>query len=209
MGAIVCLAFAALAAGIIPVDEISNSHLPTRMPAVCLTYLSKSSPSVPMRATTFQSGKKQAQKQASWPQYDSDSDLWQYCVPYNKDIQKALDSLRRREFEAGRFYLSKKRPKTIDEAIKNGDASATRSILDMETVSRTKDMNAVSQVPAKRLRALFHTDKPTHAMIENASKKGSSGLQQLLEEWGKGEGLYIITYSGGKPSEIYFAGWSF
>ena len=72
---------------------------------------------------------------------------WSYFVPYQENIQAALETLRQEEFRAGRFYQpdevrpgflsrifgrspGKPRPPTsIREAIKNTDATGTRSIL--------------------------------------------------------------------------------
>jgi hypothetical protein len=127
---------------------------------------------------------------------------------YQPDMNKVLSELRDREFKAGRFCRSELKPKNFDEAIRNADAAGTRSILDIEKVSPTRDIMAISPAPAEKLKALFATDKPSHAMIEGASKKMPHEFQVFLETYDRGEGVYIIIYEGVRPSEIYIAGWS-
>jgi hypothetical protein len=136
------------------------------------------------------------------------SQLWEYCVPYQADLNKVLFELREREFKAGRFYRSELKPKNIDEAIRIADAEGTRSIIDIEKVSPTRDIMAISPAPPEKLKALFGTDKPSHGMVENASKKLQHEFQVFLETYDRGEGVYIIIYDGDRPSEIYIAGWS-
>ena len=134
--------------------------------------------------------------------------LWEYCVLYQANLQNVLEDLRDREFKAGRFYRSELRPKTFDDAMRNGDASGTRSIIDIERVSTTREPSTISPAPPEKLQALFGTDKPSHAMVENASKKLAHEFQVFLETYDRGQGVYIIIYEGETPKEIYIAGWS-
>jgi hypothetical protein len=141
---------------------------------------------------------------------------WFYFVDYEPDINAALQKLRQREFQAGRynpvvwFPEFPVRPQSpapgaqhdsIEDAIEEADADGTRSILDMERVSGDPDYNAVAPLPEEDLHELFGTDKPTHEMVE-----GSDELFELLE---RGQGVYVIVYSDDQPSEIFFAGYSF
>jgi hypothetical protein len=155
---------------------------------------------------------KENAKMDTWPVWQEypgfGSQLWEYCVPYQPDLNKVLAELREREFKAGHFYRSELKPKNFDEAIQNADAAGTRSIIDIEKVSPTRDILAISPAPPEKLRALFGTDKPTHGVVENASKKMSHEFQVFLEMYDRGEGVYIIIYDGNRPSEIYIAGWS-
>jgi hypothetical protein len=126
---------------------------------------------------------------------------WDYFVPYEEDIDAALQKLRRREFEAGRFHRSELKPATIEEALENADADGTRSILDIATVSDSPEFCAVSPLPQERLRELYDTEQPTREMIEEN--------MDFFEEIERGQGIYILVYEGTKPSEIFFAGYSF
>jgi hypothetical protein len=87
-----------------------------------------------------------------------------YFVPYQKDIDAALQALRRREFEAGRynpatpfpsryFPLGPQSPApgrqhdSIEEALEDSDADGTRSILDIERVADTADFAVAARLP--------------------------------------------------------------
>ena len=122
-------------------------------------------------------------------------------MPYEEDIQAALEKLRQREFRAGRFNGSEDHPATIEEVLENMDADGTRSILDMTHISDQPDYFAVTPLPADELVSLFGTDRPTREMIEQN--------MDFYEDIERGQGVYMIAYKDGKPSEIFFAGYSF
>jgi hypothetical protein len=124
---------------------------------------------------------------------------WHYYVLYEDDVQAALEKLRQQEFEAGRFYLSEKNPATIEEAIENGEETATRSILDMEMVANEPASGIVVPLdPAEYIR-LFGTDKPTRKDF----------VWGLPIDINRGQGVYAIVYKDNIPSEIYFTGYSY
>jgi hypothetical protein len=141
---------------------------------------------------------------------------WFYFVPYQADINGALQALRRREFQAGRYNPVTPLPEfpvdaqapgpgaqhaSIEEAIEDADADGTRSILDMERIADEPDFGAVTPLSDEDLDDLFGTSKPTREMIES-----NDDLFEALE---RGQGVYIVAYRDGKPSEIFFAGYSF
>ena len=141
---------------------------------------------------------------------------WFYFVAYQSDINSALQELRRREFEAGRYNPAMWMPPfpvdvnspapgaqhaSIEEAMEAADADGTRSILDMERISGTPDYGAVSRLPDEELIDLFGTNKPTREMIEE-----NDDLFEMLE---RGQGVYVIAYRDDEPTEIYFAGYSY
>jgi hypothetical protein len=141
---------------------------------------------------------------------------WFYFVPYQADINAALQALRRREFKAGRynpvtpfleFPVDAAAPgpgaqhASIEEAIQDADADGTRSILDMERVSDEPDYGAVTPLSDDDLVDLFGTSKPTREMIESNDE-----LFEVLE---RGQGVYIVAYRDDKPLEIFFSGYSF
>lgn len=126
---------------------------------------------------------------------------WEYFVPYEDDLQAAMEKLREREFRAGRFNGAEFAPASIEEARECADADGTRSILDIETVGDEPDFGVVAPLPRETLVALYGTDQPTRAMIE--------GNMDFYEEIERGQGVYIIAYQGGKPSEIFFGGYSY
>ena len=136
---------------------------------------------------------------------------WSYFVPFQKDVQAALEALREKEFRAGRYHgphdydPSVRKPGSIVELMRQLEeaefADGTRSILDMMTISDTPDFCTVSPLSSGELLALYGTDKPTHQMIEQN--------MEFYESIERGQGIYIIVYEGDNPSELFFAGYSF
>jgi hypothetical protein len=141
---------------------------------------------------------------------------WFYFVEYQADINSALQALRQREFRACRYNPVMPMPEfpveagaagpgarhgSIEEAMEAADADGTRSILDMERVSDDPDYGAVTPVSEEDLVDLFGTSKPTREMIESN--------EDLFEALERGQGVYIVAYRDDKPSEIFFAGYSF
>ena len=141
---------------------------------------------------------------------------WFYYVEYEPDLNAALQKLREREFRAGRYNPAVWFPEfpvgpnspspgaqhgSIEEALEDSDADGTRSILDMERIGDVPDYGVVAPLPADELMELFGTDKPTREEIE--------GSDELFERLERGQGVYIVAYEGGRPSEIFFAGYSF
>lgn len=126
---------------------------------------------------------------------------WDYFVPYEPNIQAALDKLREREFRAGRYRGSDEQPATIDEAMENSGASGTGSILDISRVADRPDYFAVAPLSREELLELFGTEQPTREVIE-----GNLSFFQDIE---RGQGIYIVAYQDGKPTELFFAGYSF
>ena len=141
---------------------------------------------------------------------------WFYFVEYEPDVGAALQKLRRREFEAGRYNPAVDFPDfpvrpespapgaqhgSIEEAQEEADADGTRSILDMERVADEPDFGAVAPLPRETLLELFGTAEPTREMVE--------GSEELFDMPERGQGVYVIAYEGGRPSEIFFAGYSY
>ena len=126
---------------------------------------------------------------------------WQYFVPYEQDTQAALEKLKEREFRAGRFRYSEENPTTIEEAREIADADGTGSILDIDQVGDEPDSGVVVPLSAEYLVELYGTAQPTHEMIE--------ANLDFYEDIERGQGIYIVVYKGGKPAEIFFAGYSY
>lgn len=139
-----------------------------------------------------------------------------YFVPYQEDLNKALQELREREFKAGRynpviryleFPIGPNSPSpgaqhsSIEEAFCDAECDGTRSILDIESIGEKSDFGVVTSLPKDKLIQLFGTDKPTHEMIMM--------LEGDSHEIKRGHGIYIIVYENNKPSEILFEGYSF
>jgi hypothetical protein len=128
---------------------------------------------------------------------------WSYFVPYREDVHAALDALRKQEFEAGRYRLldPDETPSTAEAAFEMSEAGGTASILDMFRVADEPDFCCVSPLSRDELIDLFGTDRPTHRMIEEN--------MDFYESIERGHGIYITIYDGDRPTELFFAGYSF
>jgi hypothetical protein len=143
---------------------------------------------------------------------------WLYFVPYHEDTNVALQELKQREFEAGRYnpvmpFLADILPPgpdapapgtqhaSIAEALEAAAESGTRSVLDMERVGREPGSGVVVPLPAAQVSTLFGTEQPTREMIEDN--------MDFFEDIERGQGLCITVYKDGRPSELCFAGYSY
>jgi hypothetical protein len=140
-----------------------------------------------------------------------------YFVPYQDDTQAALDALRTREFEAGRYspvirYLAFSEPafsaqkpgkghKSIKAALAASAEEGTRSILDIASVGDTPDYGVAAPIATDTLHALYGTDKPTRAMVE--------ADMGFLDDVERGKCVYFVVWDEGVPKETFFAGYSY
>jgi hypothetical protein len=127
---------------------------------------------------------------------------WYYFVPYEDNLQNALENLRQQEFAAGNFYPSERRPKTIERAIEMADADGTKSILDMHRVGDSADCGVVYRLPPDEVAEIFGTEKPDRSVVD--AKKWD-----LYSEINRGEGVCAVIYKDDQPSEIFFGGYSY
>jgi hypothetical protein len=140
---------------------------------------------------------------------------WFYYVLYQPDIDKALQDLKQTEFAAGRYNPVIRFPEfpigpvspspgprhsSIKAALRASMEDGTRSILDMNSVSESVDYCVVCPLPQSELLRLYGTTQPTREMVKE---------MQFLKDAERGQGMYIILYKDGMPSEILFAGCSF
>src|SRR5262245_60602654 len=99
-----------------------------------------------------------------------------YVVPYNPDVNAALQELREREFQAGRynpvirflsFPIGPHSPApgaqhgSIEEAFGDADADGTRSILDLLGIGDEPDFGVAVPLSDETLQDLYGTTQPT------------------------------------------------
>jgi hypothetical protein len=128
-------------------------------------------------------------------------ELYEYTVPYEPDIQAALDKLRQKVFESKEFNGAEFDPPTPEAAFEMTDADGTRSILDITGISDEPEFCCACALSADELEQYFGTQKPTKAMLREC--------YDLWEDIERGMARYVILYEGDEPKEIYFAGYSF
>jgi hypothetical protein len=141
-----------------------------------------------------------------------------YFVDYQPKIEKALQELREREFRAGRYnpvmpFLSPEFPigpaspapgaqhDSIDEAMEDAAEDGTRSILDIQRIADEPDFCVAAPLNEDVLEEIYGTKQPTRQMIEQN--------MDFLEDVDRGHCVYTLVYKDGKPTEIFFAGYSF
>jgi hypothetical protein len=126
-----------------------------------------------------------------------------------------LQSLRQREFEAGRYNpvvpfpeldasstaSPGKQHSSIQEALDESEADGTRSILDIERIAARLGSGVAVPLSEGKIRELYGTDKPTHSMaVKNL---------HIFEEIKRGQGVYFALFENDKPTELFFAGMSY
>lgn len=126
---------------------------------------------------------------------------YQYVVPYQEDVQAALEALRQDVFARGHYSGAEAHPKTIKQAVKQSGESGTASILDIERVSKTPGYCCAAPLTAEESERYFGKTRPTVEMVE--------ACDALWEELERGMARYVVTYEGATPKEIVFVGYSF
>ena len=139
-----------------------------------------------------------------------------YFVKHQENVQKALDELREREFQAGRynpvmpflnFPIDPNAPSpgaqhdSIEEAFEEADADGTRSILDIQAVADEPDFCVATPLDKDVLQSLYGTVQPTRQMVEQN--------MDFLEDVDRGHCIYFEIFKNDKPDELFFAGYSF
>jgi hypothetical protein len=159
-----------------------------------------------------------------------------YFTAYQESIAAALGALRETEFRAGRYleameaaeHLSMYKLKfppdaqspapgpvhgSIDELVAVFDETGTRSIIDIMRVADDADICTASPLSKEDFILAFETTRPTRDMVESAFVRPDTTARQkvdsILERIGRGQARYVIVYDGGKPSQIFFMGYSF
>jgi len=149
---------------------------------------------------------------------------WNYFVPYEDDVEAALQKLRAETFRSGQYSHCEppspeelegdpelaedyptEQPQTIEELLEQEAEDGTNSIIDITHVADSREFGALVPMPAEVLRELFGTEKPTHEVVEQKRYRELAEHPLTCEKW---EGVYFTIYRNGKPDEIFFAGCS-
>lgn len=98
----------------------------------------------------------------------------------------------------------KRKPKTIEQALEFQAESGTHSILDIVGITEVPEFGHIHPFPPAKIVEHFGSQTPSHAEIEEAHDSGS--IEDFVSE--RWEGIYVVAYRDGSPSEIFFAGCS-
>jgi hypothetical protein len=141
-----------------------------------------------------------------------------YLVPYDEEIQIALDMLREREFRAGRYnpvlpridfvepgfsrqYRAAQHD-SIEDAIMDAGEEGTRSILDIHTVGARADFGIAAPLPNAAMMELYRTDRPREKAVRSN--------KDFLRWAAPAQCIYIVIFDDEmEPVQILFAGRSF
>ena len=126
---------------------------------------------------------------------------YEYTVPYEPDIQAALEKLRQRVFESKEFNGAELDPPTPEAAFELTEADGTRSILDINRISDEPDFCCAAPFSPEELEQYFGTQRPTEVMVRDQD--------DFWEDLERGMARYVILFEGDEPNGIYFAGYSF
>ena len=141
---------------------------------------------------------------------------WEYFVPYQPDLQAALDRLRRQVFETGDYWWAvpsafgksaadfPDRPRTEDQlwAEEVVQESGTHSILDVRWVvddGEQPDFGTVEPVTEAEALDVIGVAKPTRAHV--------AALEKLADQRWFGR-CAVLHDAAGEPEEIWFWGFS-
>lgn len=139
-----------------------------------------------------------------------------YTVPYQPDINSALQALRTREFEAGRYNPVTPFPEfpittaspapgrahdSIESALASSEAGGTRSILDIRSIADEPDFFVAAPLCEDTLQATYGTTRPTRDLVD--------ANMAVISHVNRGHAVYVIIYGNEAPLEILFAGYSF
>jgi hypothetical protein len=161
---------------------------------------------------------------------------WQYFVPYEPDIGRALARLREDVFRRGDYYTrgGVKRAASIEAALRRAGEDGTHSVLDVHRVVSTPlpvptlawhaEILAATGAPpgAEEMRRRLLDETKLYGSVAPLSEARlvaalgtarpdhatvEAGAFQLSRLLVRGCGVYIVVYdASGAPAEIFFTG---
>ena len=128
---------------------------------------------------------------------------WTYFVPYQPDVAKAFQELRREIRTSGEYCGAENDPGSSEELdiellLRQGN-EGTHSALDIVGLSDTPMICCASPLDPEILTALFGTTQPTREQVEAKETELNEPIERC-------EARYLIIYRDGMPSEICFSG---
>jgi hypothetical protein len=143
---------------------------------------------------------------------------WSYFVDYEPNITSALDKLKEREFQAGRYFPaidyadfplrldsanSSPQHPSIQSAIFAAGEDGTQSILDVDRVSESICSGCIAALEVSDLIDIFGTEVPAYDEI-------SENIPDAIFDFiGRGEAVYIVLFKDSLPTKLLFVGYSY
>jgi hypothetical protein len=159
---------------------------------------------------------------------------WQYSVPYQSDIKKALDELREQIFQSGKYY---KREPFWQYTNESEYDDAPDEDVRQELIEWLHTMKAMKEPTTIEELLLWNGEDGTHSIVDIKSvstepdfgtisplspedlmelsgtyeptkvivEQKANEIMELRERW---QATYIIVYKDGFPNEIFFTGYS-
>lgn len=131
---------------------------------------------------------------------------WVYFVPYQQNIEKAMEGLQKEVMGRGEFIGAGDAPcddaDLLEFMFQNAadGTDGTHSILDIVGgVSETPNFLCASPVARSTLLRFFGTTEPTRQQVEAKEYE----LEEAVERW---QAQYLVIYRDGKPHELCFLG---
>ena len=125
---------------------------------------------------------------------------YKYVVPWQLDLNRALQDLRREVFERGDFRGAEAGFATPEEAL-DVSAGGTRSILDITKITEDPGLCAASGFDHEELDYYFGSTTPAVRDIEKNDV--------VWTDIERGSARYVVAYEGGQPHKIVFLGYAF
>jgi ferritin len=162
---------------------------------------------------------------------------WKYFVPYKENLQEALNELRQKEFESGKYYRPGSNfPDTFEEWVTQINIPKEQWPVFKESFYELKKRSEIIPATIEELFEL-NQESGTHSIIDifeinNNIDENESGtisdnelirlfgtnkpnrqmiedkVDELLEFRGRFLCTYIIVYKNNEPDEIFFTGFS-
>jgi hypothetical protein len=141
---------------------------------------------------------------------------WYYVVPLGANVESAFESLREREFHAGRYFpaltelafsLGEPPPgrgaqhDSIEAARQQAAEDGTKTILDFDRVDEVADWGTITPMDPEIVSLCLGTATPARQAL-------SDGLNCLLEALDRGMGCYLLLYEQDQPAFVFFLGLS-
>lgn len=132
------------------------------------------------------------------------SESWFALAPFGDDAEEVLAKLQASVFAnvCALTLPDEPQPRSIAEYRRQAGEEGTRSVLDVVGIAESPRVGYAGPLPREVLATALGTVRPTRRLF--LERKSA-----VFDALGRGEAGYVVCWSGGRPSEVVFFGWSF